>query len=140
MLSALKEFVGIKPRSYTLSVPYAEENEGLLLLGDPGTGKSQAIHQLLDRITERDSNEAVIIYDPAGEFIEGHFNPATDIVVNPLDARCPYWAPHLEITEGNEKLSAPERQFIAESFFPCPDDASPTARFFIMAARAILTL
>ena len=33
MLKALKEFVGIKPRSYTLSVPRIEENEGLLLLG-----------------------------------------------------------------------------------------------------------
>ena len=52
MLSALKEFVGIKPRSYTLSVPRIEENEGLLLLGDPGTGKSQVIHQLLDNIAK----------------------------------------------------------------------------------------
>jgi hypothetical protein len=121
-------------------VPYAEENEGLLLLGDPGTGKSQAIHQLIDRITERDPTEAIIIYDPAGEFIETHFNPATDVVVNPLDARCVYWAPHLETTEGNNPLTATERHFIAESFFPCPDDASPTARFFIMAARAIFAL
>lgn len=140
VVSALRKLIGIKSPSYTLSVPYAEENEGLLLLGDPGTGKSQAIHQLLDRITERDPNEALIIYDPAGEFIESHFNPATDIVVNPLDARSLYWAPHLEITEGDEKRSAVERQLIAESFFPCPDDASPTARFFIMAARAIFAL
>lgn len=137
VVSALRKLLDIKSSSYILSVPYAEENEGLLLLGDPGTGKSQAIHQLFDRISERDPTEAVIIYDPAGEFIERHFNPATDIVVNPLDARCPYWAPHLEITEGDEKLTTAERQFIAESFFPCPDDASQTARFFIMAARAI---
>jgi len=140
VVSALRKLLGIKSPSYILSVPYAEENEGLLLLGDPGTGKSQAIHQLLDRISERDLTEAVIIYDPAAEFIERHFNPATDIVVNPMDARSFYWAPHLEITEGDQKLSAVERQLIAESFFPCPDDASPTARFFIMAARAIFAL
>src|SRR5260370_22353721 len=133
VVSALRRLLGIKSTSYTLSVPYAEENEGLLLLGDPGTGKSQAIHQLLDRITERDPNEAVIIYDPAGEFIERHFNPATDIVVNPLDARCPYWAPHLEISEGDEKLNAAERQVISGSFFTCPDDASQTARFVTMS-------
>ena len=30
MLSALREFVGIKARRYTLSVPRIEENEGLL--------------------------------------------------------------------------------------------------------------
>jgi hypothetical protein len=140
VIGLLSRLTGIKPRSHILSVPYAEENEGLLLLGDPGTGKSQAIHQLLDRITERDPSEAIIIYDPAGEFIEKHFNPATDIVVNPLDARCVYWAPHLEITEGNETLSSTERHFIAESFFPCPDEVSPTARFFIMSTRAIFAL
>jgi MoxR-like ATPase len=44
MINALRKVVGIKPRSYTLSVPRIEENEGLLLLGDPGTGKSQVIH------------------------------------------------------------------------------------------------
>jgi DNA replication protein DnaC len=63
MLSALKEFVGIKPRSYTLSVPRIEENEGLLLFGDPGTGKSQVIHQLLDNIAKRKPQEAVVVYD-----------------------------------------------------------------------------
>jgi len=66
MLSAIKEFVGIKPRSYTLTVPRIEENEGLLLLGDPGTGKSQLIHQLLDNIAKRKPQEAVVVYDPAG--------------------------------------------------------------------------
>jgi len=84
MISALRKFVGMKPRSYTLSAPRGEETEGLLLLGDPGTGKSQVIHQLLDRIAERKPKEAIVCYDPAGEFIERHFNPNTDIVLNPL--------------------------------------------------------
>ena len=105
MLSALKDFVGIKPRSYTLSVPRIEENEGLLLLGDPGTGKSQVIHQLLDNIAKRKPQEAVVVYDPAGEFIEKHFDPDEDIVLNPLDARCPYWMPSYEGTWGYENCT-----------------------------------
>jgi len=139
MLKAMKQFVGMKPRRYTLSVPRLEENEGLLLLGDPGTGKSQMIHQLLDRILERDPQEAAIIYDPASEFIERHFDPQTDIVLNPLDKRCPYWAPHLEIDGCDDRVSAPERQFIGQSFFPCPDHTPPNTKFFIGSACSAFT-
>jgi len=137
MLKALRQFVGIQPRSYTLSVPRIEENEGLLLLGDPGTGKSQVIHQLLDNIAKRKPQEAVVVYDPAGEFIEKHFDPDSDIVLNPLDARCPFWMPGYDILGVDAEVSAPERQFIAESFFPYPEHLAPNTQFFIKAARSI---
>src|SRR6266571_2487317 len=137
MINALRKFVGIQPRSYTLSVPRIEENEGLLLLGDPGTGKSQVIHQLLDNIAKRKPQEAVVVYDPAGEFIEKHFDPDSDIVLNPLDARCPYWMPGFDILGVDAEASAPERQFIAESFFPYPEHLAPNTQFFIKAARSI---
>jgi hypothetical protein len=67
------------------------------LLGDPATGKSQVIHQLLRQIARRKSPEAVICYDPAAEFIENHFAHEHDFVLNPLDRRFPYWSPSLEI-------------------------------------------
>jgi len=137
MVTALRKFVGLKPRSYTLSVPRIEENEGLLLLGDPGTGKSQVIHQLLDNIAKRKPQEAVVVYDPAGEFIEKHFDPDSDIVLNPLDARCPFWMPGYDILGVDAEVSAPERQFIAESFFPYPEHLAPNTQFFIKAARSI---
>src|SRR5216683_3164774 len=85
--SPLRRLVGFDARSYMLRVPRAEENEGLLLLGDPGTGKSQIIHQLLEQIAMRSPPEAVVCYDPAGEFIESHFDSSSDVVLNPLDAR-----------------------------------------------------
>ena len=131
MLSALREILGFGERSYQLTVPRSEENEGLLLLGDPGTGKSQVIHQLLDHIARRKPQEAVICYDPAGEFIERHFDPDRDIVLNPLDPRCPQWKPSYEFD------AAYMRQFIAESFFPCPEHSPANTQFFIKAARSI---
>lgn len=120
-----------------LTVPLAEENEGLLLLGDPGTGKSQVIHQLLDRIADRNPGEGVVCYDPAGEFIAAHFNAETDIVLNPLDERCPFWMPGYDIINPDDETNGPQRQFIAESFFPYPDHIAPNTQFFIKGARSI---
>src|SRR5437764_15299471 len=93
MIDRLRRLVGLDERSYMLRVPRAQENEGLLLLGDPGTGKSQIIHQLLEQIARRRAPEAAVCYDPAGEFIESHFDPSADIVLNLLDARSPDWSP-----------------------------------------------
>src|SRR5947207_14606684 len=107
MIARLRRLTRFGPRSYMLRVPRAEENEGLLLLGDPGTGKSQVIHQLLDNIAKRKPQEAVVVYDPAGEFIEKHFEPESDIVLNPLDARCPYWMPGFDILGVDAEVSAP---------------------------------
>jgi len=138
MINTLKRFAGLNPRPRRLTVPREEENEGLLLLGNSGTGKSQVIHQLLDRIAERNPKEAVICYDPAGEFIERHFDPSTDIVLNPLDERCPYWQPGYELPSTDNEANAADRLFIAESFIPNPEHAALSTQFFPRAGRAAL--
>src|ERR1051325_7950805 len=95
------------------------------------------MHQLLDVIAERKPFEAVVCYDPAGEFVEQHFDPDTDIILNPLDARSWYWSPVKEIENITDEISAPERLFIAESFFPDHPQAAPNTQFFLMTARSI---
>jgi len=107
----------------------------MLLLGDPGTGKSQIMHQLIDEIVSRKRFEAIVVYDPVGEFLEQHYDPDTDVILNPLDARCPYWNPVDEIENVTDEISAPERYFIAESFFPDHPHASPTTQFFVKAVQ-----
>ena len=137
MIDTLRSLIGLEPRSYMLRVPGMEENEGLLLLGDPGTGKSQIIHQLFGQIRWRRPPEAGVCYDPAGEFIEAHFNPATDFILNPLDARSPYWGPGLEVDYSSPATSATDRQLIADSLFPDREHAPPTTQFFTKSARSI---
>jgi type IV secretory pathway TraG/TraD family ATPase VirD4 len=139
MIDTLKRLVGFEPRSYMLRVPRAEENEGLLLLGDPGTGKSQIIHQLLEQIAQRRPPEAVVCYDPAGEFIESHFDQDSDVVLNPLDARSPYWSPTMEVNYEASSTSATDRHLVAESFFPDREHGAPTTQFFVKAARSIFS-
>jgi len=137
MIDTVRGLVGLESRSYLLGVPCGEETEGLLLLGDPGTGKSQIIHQLLCQIGRREPAEAVVCYDPACEFVEAHFDPKTDIILNPLDARSSYWGPALEVDYSSAATSATDRQMIAESFFPDREHAPPAGQFFTKAARSI---
>src|SRR2546429_9525738 len=118
MIDALRQLIGMEARSYPLPVPREEETEGFLLLGDPGTGKTQVIQQFLAQIAERHPPEAVVCYDPAGEFITKYFKPGQDIVLNPLDARWPYWPPMLEVDYEDGPNGATDRNSIAETSLP----------------------
>src|SRR6266436_5689677 len=118
MIDALRQLIGMDARSYPLPVPREEETEGFLLLGDPGTGKTQVIQEFLAQIAERNPPEAVVCYDPAGEFITNYFKPGQDIVLNPLDARCPYWSPTLEVDYENTNAGATDRHSCSRNQLP----------------------
>ncbi|HYR45348.1 MAG TPA: type IV secretion system DNA-binding domain-containing protein, partial [Terriglobia bacterium] len=98
-----------------------------LIMGDTGTGKSVIIAQFLDQLRER--GDAVIVYDPAREFIIRHYEREHgDVLLNPLDRRSPYWDPSNELTHPSEALT------IAKSLFP---DKEMENRFFTESSRKI---
>ncbi len=71
-------------------IPKRLEASHILLMGDTGSGKSSAIRQILRQVQER--GESAIVYDPATDFISEFYDPARgDLILNPLDARCPWW-------------------------------------------------
>jgi hypothetical protein len=121
------------PRSSNcVHIPRAAEPRHLLLLGDTGTGKSSTIRQILNQIAERGDSSA-IIYDPAREYVRHYFDPGRgDIVLNPLDGRCPAWMP------GDEIGHPAEADMLAESVFPIADETPLDKRFFFTAAREVL--
>lgn len=103
------------------------EPEHFLFVGDTGTGKSSLIRQLLVQIQDRE--ETGIVYDPALEYLPQFFNPKRgDVVLNPLDARMPYWSPSDELAQPTEA------ETIAKSLFP---DRDRENRFFIESPRKI---
>ena len=80
---------GILPGG-SFRIPKRLESSHILLMGDTGSGKSPAIRQILRQVQER--GESAIVYDPAMDFIGEFYNPERgDLILNPLDARCPYW-------------------------------------------------
>jgi Type IV secretion-system coupling protein DNA-binding domain len=110
-----------------LRIPARAENQHILAIGDTGSGKTSVIRQLAYRVQERD--ECAIIYDPAGEFIRQFYNETRgDIVLNPQDARMPYWNPAEEVDDEPEALA------LAESFYQ-PDQVQN--QFFVDSPQKI---
>jgi hypothetical protein len=60
--------------------------------------------QILRQI--RDRGDAAIVYDPATEFVKRFYNKERgDVVLNPLDARCPFWSPANEMERNAEAVT-----------------------------------
>jgi type IV conjugative transfer system coupling protein TraD len=64
------------------------------ICGTVGTGKSNAIRELLTTIRENDGK--AIIYDRMGTFVENFYDPDRDIIINPFDRRSHAWSPFYE--------------------------------------------
>jgi GTPase SAR1 family protein len=79
-----------------LRIPESAEAQHIQIIGDTGSGKTTLILQMLQQIEDRD--ESAIVYDPACEFVRRFYDEKRgDIILNPLDERCPYWGPAEEL-------------------------------------------
>ena len=125
---SLREKFFIKyPYGPMIAIPQWDEAKHFLLMGDTGSGKSALMRQILWQLTIQ--QQTAIVYDPAREYIERFFNPERgDIILNPLDARSPYWNP------GDELDHEAEARTIAESVFPDQPHEPP---FFTQTPRKI---
>jgi energy-coupling factor transporter ATP-binding protein EcfA2 len=103
------------------------EREHILLVGDTGSGKSSLIRQILRQV--RDRKETAIVYDPAREYLPEFYDPDRgDVILNPLDARMPYWSPSDEIPHHAEA------ETLAKSLYP---DRDREYRFFVESPRKL---
>lgn len=108
-----------------MRIPLRKEAQHLQLMGDTGVGKTQLIMQCLRQIRGR--GDSAIIYDPACEYIQRFYDASRgDIVLNPLDARCPYWGPAQEMESNAEadaiaaSLYQPKTDKVDEFFHDTP--------------------
>lgn len=110
-------------------VPIPENSRNLHFLfgGATGTGKSNAIGEVLDQY--REQGLKTMIFDPAGEFCERFYRAGKDVILNPLDVRSPAWSIDHEI---RYEYDYPN---FAEGLYP--DPGRDTDPFFAKAARAV---
>jgi len=113
-------------RSY--AIPKRLESSHIMLMGDTGSGKSSAIRQILRQVKAR--GDTAIVYDPAMDFVGEFYSPERgDLILNPMDARCPYWSLPDEMV-GPEIATA-----IAAAMLP---DKEYEKAFFTDAPRRVL--
>src|ERR1019366_7104980 len=111
-----------------LRVPLRAEDQHFEIIGDTGSGKTTIIMQMLRQIQSR--GHSAILYDPACEFIERFYDAHRgDIVLNPLDRRCPYWGPSEEL------VRRAEARTVAASLFQPTNDKK--GEFFIESPQKI---
>lgn len=111
-----------------LRVSERAEDQHFEIIGDTGSGKTTIIMQMLRQIQAR--GHSAIIHDPACEFLERFYSESRgDIVLNPLDRRCPYWGPSEEL------VRRAEARTIAASLFQPTKDRK--GEFFVESPQKI---
>lgn len=128
---ALRRRTGKRPRAEVIhlgGVPVAPavECEHFLIAGKTGSGKTQAIQEILRVAAAR--NEKAIIADSGGGFLS-RFYRAGAIILNPLDQRSAAWSPFAEIRQ------AYDCDRIARSAIP---DAEGSGREWNFYAQTLL--
>jgi hypothetical protein len=111
-----------------IRIPERAEAQHVQIIGDTGAGKTMIMLQILRQIKHR--GDSAIVYDPAREFVKRFYDPKNgDVILNPLDKRCPYWGPSEELRRRSEAKA------LAVSLFQPPQDKK--GEFFIESAQKI---
>ena len=86
-----------------LHIPHGAELEHVLIPATIGSGKTQALHQLLDRVfwgcdgEDPERPEKAILADSDGAFLSTRGRGGKDNILNPFDIRTVKWGPYSEI-------------------------------------------
>lgn len=116
----------VNKKGTVVRLPALAENKHLAMIGDTGSGKSTAIRQILLEVKARGDN--AILYDSSASFLQQFYSEKRgDIILNPIDTRCPYWSPVDEVED------MAEAETMAAALFPEND----VNKFFIDAPRKI---
>ncbi len=111
-----------------IRIPARAEAQHMQIIGDTGAGKSALMFQVLRQVRSR--GDAAIVYDPAREFVKRFYDPERgDVILNPLDKRCPSWGPAEELSCRSEAKA------LASSLFQPPQDKK--GEFFIESPQKI---
>ena len=110
-------------------IPYPErtETQHTIVSGTTGSGKTVLISDLVAQIRAR--GERCVIYDKMGSYTATFFDPARDVLMNPLDARAPCWSPFLEARN--------PRDFDMMAAALIPQQKDTVDPFWVTAARQL---
>ena len=123
---------GGRLRPYSIAgIPYPErtETQHTIVSGTTGSGKTVLISDLVAQIRAR--GERCVLYDKMGTYTRSFFDPARDVLMNPLDARAPRWSPFLEARN--------PRDFDMMAAALIPQQKDTVDPFWVTAARQLFS-
>ncbi len=109
--------------------PDRAETQHTIVSGTTGSGKTVLISDLVAQIRAR--GERCIVYDKMGTYTRSFFDPATDVLMNPLDARAPRWSPFFE--------ARTSRDFDMMAAALIPQQKDTVDPFWVTAARQLFS-
>ena len=110
-----------------INFPWRTEQGHVMLIGTTGTGKSTVMKDMIVQMRKRQDNG--VVFDLTGDFVASFYNPETDVILNPMDERCPNWSvfndcrDHVDLTSASAAL--------------IPIDGGASEPFWTMAARTL---
>jgi type IV conjugative transfer system coupling protein TraD len=110
-----------------IPIPKGRETLNVGISGAIGTGKSQAISEILEDL--RATQQRAIIFDSTGDYIKHFHRDGKDVILNPFDVRSPDWS------AWNEARKPYDYASISESFIPIMNRREP---FWEEGAQAVL--
>ena len=119
-------------RPYSIAgIPYPErtETQHTIVSGTTGSGKTVLIADLVSQIRARGGR--CVIYDKMGSYTRSFFDPARDVLMNPLDARAPRWSPFMEARN--------PRDFDMMAAALIPQQKDTVDPFWVTAARQLFS-
>jgi type IV secretory pathway TraG/TraD family ATPase VirD4 len=120
-----------------VAIPAELESQHFLVTGKTGSGKSNFIRHMLRQIEARGGT--AIVLDPDAEYVSEFYRPQRgDLILNPLDERCPVWSPWSELRRESFRMDA---EALAQSLIPDVPNSfaqSGSDRFFRRSGRTTL--
>lgn len=107
--------------------PWRLEQSHAMLVGTTGTGKTVAISAMIEEARAKGQN--CVVFDLTGAFIEQFYDAKRDVILNPLDVRCPQWSLFDECRT--------EADFWTAADALVPHDGGGDAQFWVLGARAL---
>ena len=124
----LDEVLSYRPSAIAqVTYPWRLEQSHAMLIGTTGMGKTVALSDMIEEA--RSKGQRAVIFDLTGTFIEHFYDPSRDVILNPLDARCPQWSVFDECRD--------EAEFTAVAEALVPHDGGGAEQFWVLAARLL---
>ena len=110
-----------------VTYPWRLEQSHAMLIGTTGMGKTVALSDMIEAARRR--GQRAVVFDLTGTFIEHFYDSRRDVILNPLDARCPKWSVFDECRD--------EAEFTAAAEALVPHDGGGAEQFWVLAARLL---